>query len=244
MSTVSFQDYVRQRLRERSQGGARQEDPAAAPATRPAFAEPPAASIRARAAEAPAAVADPVTAPVTDRRATAEFRPVRPAATVRREPTLDGPDMPAGFADGWGRPDAASTDTARAALPAGRGLPDAPARTTPAPAASDALVAELQSLKGMISRQFATISWFEGVRRSPVQGKLLRTMVAAGFSLKLARSVVRRCWRAPCVARRRPSPSRPVACSRWSAPLAWARRPLPRRSPRATCSGTVRSRSR
>jgi flagellar biosynthesis protein FlhF len=192
MSTVSFQDYVRQRLRERSQGGARQEDPAAAPATRPAFAEPPAASIRARAAEAPAAVADPVTAPVTDRRATAEFRPVRPAATVRREPTLDGPDMPAGFADGWGRPDAASTDTARAALPAGRGLPDAPARTTPAPAASDALVAELQSLKGMISRQFATISWFEGVRRSPVQGKLLRTMVAAGFSLKLARSVVTR----------------------------------------------------
>jgi flagellar biosynthesis protein FlhF len=180
MSTVSFQDYVRQRLRERSQGGARKEDPAAAPATRPAFAEP------------PAAVADPVTAPVTDRRATAEVRPVRPAATVRREPTLDGPDMPAGFADGWGRPDAASTDTARAALPAGRGLPDAPARATPAPAASDALVAELQSLKGMISRQFATISWFEGVRRSPVQGKLLRTMVAAGFSLKLARSVVTR----------------------------------------------------
>jgi flagellar biosynthesis protein FlhF len=167
MSTVSFQDYVRQRLRERSQGGARQEDPAAAPATRPAFAEPPAASMRARAAEAP-------------------------AATVRREPTLDGPDMPAGFADGWGRPDAASTDTARAALPAGRGLPDAPARAMPAPAASDALVAELQSLKGMISRQFATISWFEGVRRSPVQGKLLRTMVAAGFSLKLARSVVTR----------------------------------------------------
>ncbi|MEI7446968.1 MAG: flagellar biosynthesis protein FlhF, partial [Burkholderiales bacterium] len=42
----------------------------------------------------------------------------------------------------------------------------------------------------MIARQFATVSWFEGVRRSPIQGRLLRSMVGAGFSLKLARSVV------------------------------------------------------
>jgi flagellar biosynthesis protein FlhF len=60
------------------------------------------------------------------------------------------------------------------------------------PESQDALVNELQSLKGVIARQFATISWFEGVRRSPVQGRLLRSMVAAGFSLKLARSVVAR----------------------------------------------------
>ncbi|HYF57600.1 MAG TPA: flagellar biosynthesis protein FlhF, partial [Burkholderiaceae bacterium] len=73
--------------------------------------------------------------------------------------------------------------------------PAAPVARHGAPAGgpgSEALVAELQSLRGMISRQFATISWFEGVRRSPVQGKLLRSMVAAGFSLKLSRSVLQR----------------------------------------------------
>jgi len=59
-------------------------------------------------------------------------------------------------------------------------------------AATDALVGELHSLKQLLSRQFSTMSWFEGVRRSPIQGQLLRTMVAAGFSLKLARAVVAR----------------------------------------------------
>jgi flagellar biosynthesis protein FlhF len=118
MSTVSFQDYVRQRLRERhrGQGGG---------TTRP-----------------PAEPVAPLAAPA---------RPDAPPA-----PPFD---MPAHASAGPGQ---------------------------------DALVAELQSLKASISRQFATMSWFEGVRRSPVQGRLLRTMVAAGFSLKLARSVVSR----------------------------------------------------
>jgi flagellar biosynthesis protein FlhF len=91
-------------------------------------------------------------------------------------------------------PPAAARAEAFAAAGAGAGRPPMPAAhdaSQAGPSAgNEALVAELQSLKGMIARQFATVSWFEGVRRSPVQGKLLRTMVSAGFSLKLARSVV------------------------------------------------------
>jgi flagellar biosynthesis protein FlhF len=141
MSTVSFQDYVRQRLRERHRapGG-----------TAPA---------------APAAFGPGVTG--------------EPLAFPRREPG----ERPAFPACAPGEPLPASERPAAAAF-----VPPRPA-AAPGP---DPLVAEMQALKATVARQFATISWFEGVRRSPVQGALLRTMVAAGFSLKLARSVVSR----------------------------------------------------
>jgi flagellar biosynthesis protein FlhF len=226
MSTVSFQDYVRQRLRERSQGDGRADAgavreaaarsrgptdprPASGPAPLADRHAPRAAQPRSRLASAEAgAPRAPVPEPMAPRPAARASVPPstaarssaggpvdpRPTAPVRREPMLDGPDAPAGFVDGWGRPVDREASAAAAAAAAVDWRDDAPARRDPPPAAAanDAMVAELQSLKGMISRQFATISWFEGVRRSPVQGKLLRSMVAAGFSLKLARSVVSR----------------------------------------------------
>jgi flagellar biosynthesis protein FlhF len=230
MSTVSFQDYVRQRLRERSQAGLRADEAehglepepraaalrgsadraasvgagragtvrevAAAPA-RPAPARPPIVRNEARGAEPVRELAgshgefrDPPAA--STRPTAASPRPAGEAAAARRAPTLDGPGMPRGLADGFGRPGAAVPDDlrSRGEAPAADAVRPVPMHAGPAP--GDALVAELQSLKGMISRQFATISWFEGVRRSPTQGRLLRSMVAAGFSLKLARSVVTR----------------------------------------------------
>lgn len=199
MSTVSFQDYVRQRLRDRN---------------RAQLGEPAALGTGALAAGARAATAQGPTA-----QATAE--PVGPVATVRPAPAVAvrGPAAPraAGHTGGVSHERVAPIASPKAAFvppggPAaglaatGLHVPDSldaaprddawsmPAASSRAAAGpgQDALVAELQSLKGMIARQFATISWFEGVRRSPVQGKLLRTMVAAGFSLKLARSVVTR----------------------------------------------------
>ena len=160
MSTVSFQDYVRQRLRERNRAQA-------GPAPR----APAAAREALRGEHAP--LAAPRNAPPGPAvpAAAAPIAPVVPAASL-------GVPEPAGAARATSAPDAPAAFAA-----------------TPRPgegAAQEALVAELQSLKATISRQFATISWFEGVRRSPVQGKLLRSMVAAGFSLKLARSVVSR----------------------------------------------------
>ncbi|HVL57455.1 MAG TPA: hypothetical protein VM491_13195, partial [Burkholderiaceae bacterium] len=79
-----------------------------------------------------------------------------------------------------------------AAVPDAAAAAAASASAAAAVAANDALVQELQSLKTMITQQFASISWFESVRRSPTQGRLLRALTAAGFSLKLARAVVAR----------------------------------------------------
>lgn len=146
MSTVSFQDYVRQRLRERN---------------RETAGEAPAPTVRAAAAGVP--VEAPGATEAAPRNAAGASWIAPPAASLAE--TLGDVQPGALGTVGFGEP------------PGG---------------GHEALVAELQSLKGMISRQFATIGWFEGVRRSPVQGRLLRTMVGAGFSLKLARSVVTR----------------------------------------------------
>jgi flagellar biosynthesis protein FlhF len=203
MSTVSFQDYVRQRLRDRNR--AQLGEPAALGTGALA------AGARAATAQAPAEPVAPF-APVESVASVASARPAA-AAAVR------GPAAPRAGGPGGGvahervapiappkaafvPPGGPAAGLAAAGLHVPAPLDAAPrddawsmpAASSRAAAGSgqDALVAELQSLKGMISRQFATISWFEGVRRSPVQGKLLRTMVAAGFSLKLARSVVTR----------------------------------------------------
>lgn len=225
MSTVSFQDYVRQRLRERARAQAGSESVAASAGDTARLAASARAAVEAGAVRpvpqpavrhpgAAASVSDPDTG-----------YPVEPAVSAGHGPmTGPGLAMPAaaapGFLDVAAAP--ASTgflDPVPGAARAGRGAaalrspsaslrsasPPSPGLSPPAPMphraapqadvtalGADALMSELQSLRGVMSRQFATISWFEGVRRSPVQGALLRTMVSAGFSLKLARSVVSR----------------------------------------------------
>jgi flagellar biosynthesis protein FlhF len=221
MSTVSFQDYVRQRLRERNRQHA-----GGAPAAGAALAERARAAVAAthvpEAAHAfeaaPSVEAAPSFEAVPSFEAAQSFEapraprtPQAPVPTgtqaaprtrsaVSQAPAAGAFDVPASpsFPDG-GAPQtgflggAQHLDPARFAAQraAAQPVPEPVRRTVaPEPAAHDALVAELQSLKAMMSRQFATMSWFEGVRRSPVQGRVLRTLVAAGLSLKLARSVV------------------------------------------------------
>ncbi|MFN7645179.1 MAG: flagellar biosynthesis protein FlhF [Burkholderiales bacterium] len=249
MSTVSFQDYVRQRLRERhhaqteerASGGtaALAAGARAATAQSPARAEAqaaPSASVH----SAPQPAVDPVQSVSAAQRAAPpmlrsdDARPADPltavpaaqlapapaavqavalraaAVPIRVDPTFLAPPREdhafadAGFANS-GHPGGVAPGLFVPAAPARKsidaGAPAAPPQADPGvrggaaataqAAGNEALVSELQSLKGMIARQFATVNWFEGVlRRSPVQGKLLRTMVAAGFSLKLAQSVV------------------------------------------------------
>jgi flagellar biosynthesis protein FlhF len=165
MSTVSFQDYVRQRLRDRSRQPA-------------AESEAPAAPVRARAP-----------APVPQRSAAVPSAPSPAIATSA--PT-------SGFgsaADSLG----ASLNAATAKRPAVQERSASPSNrqaNSPVPPiigpahSSEALVAELQALKAMITSQFEAMRWFDGVARDPVQGQMLRTMVESGFSLKLARSLV------------------------------------------------------
>ncbi len=184
MSTVSFQDYVRQRLRERNRaqaGAASQPVPVREPARSDASTAGPASpAALGRAVRARGESGERFGADTAGAASIAASRPASAPAGGQGSARMSVAAPPAEPLDA---PDGVET------------RPTAPFLSTPLVpegAGQDALVAELQSLKSTISRQFATISWFEGVRRSPVQGRLLRTMVAAGFSLKLARSVVSR----------------------------------------------------
>jgi flagellar biosynthesis protein FlhF len=52
------------------------------------------------------------------------------------------------------------------------------------------LLAELKSMRGMIASQLSAMSWFDSVRRSPTQTRLLRLLIGNGFSAGLARHFV------------------------------------------------------
>lgn len=57
---------------------------------------------------------------------------------------------------------------------------------------SQVLMDELKSMRSMIASQLSSLSWFDTVRRSPVQTQLLRLMLNNGFSPALARHMVNR----------------------------------------------------
>ncbi len=59
-----------------------------------------------------------------------------------------------------------------------------------APAVPDAVLQELLSMRSMIEEQLAGRAWTEEQRRDPLRGHLLRLMLGAGFSTRLARGTV------------------------------------------------------
>ncbi|CAN5613206.1 flagellar biosynthesis protein FlhF [soil metagenome] len=59
-------------------------------------------------------------------------------------------------------------------------------------AVGDEVMSELKSMRGMIATQLASMSWFDTVRRNPAQTQLLRLMIGNGFSPSLARQLVHR----------------------------------------------------
>jgi flagellar biosynthesis protein FlhF len=77
---------------------------------------------------------------------------------------------------------------------------DAPETAPAAPPASviaepvatggDAVLREIHSMRGMIEEQLAGMAWNEQQRRDPVRGHLLRTLLGAGFSARLAKEVL------------------------------------------------------
>ena len=54
----------------------------------------------------------------------------------------------------------------------------------------DSVLREIHSMRGMIEEQLAGLSWNERQRRDPVRGHLLRTLLGAGFSARLAKDVL------------------------------------------------------
>ncbi|VVE08793.1 flagellar biosynthesis protein FlhF [Pandoraea horticolens] len=75
----------------------------------------------------------------------------------------------------------------------------APIFATPVANAHDAAAAnafaqtmmgELQSMRGLLEEQVAGLVWNDKQRRSPAQGEILRTLLAAGFSAQLGRALL------------------------------------------------------
>ena len=55
---------------------------------------------------------------------------------------------------------------------------------------SDSVLREIHSMRGMIEEQLAGLAWNKAQRRDPLRGQLLRTLLGAGFSARLARDLL------------------------------------------------------
>jgi len=172
MSTLSFQDYVRDRMLKR-----RQTEMAAEPAEAPVRAAPVVAPIEAARARA-AAVAAP--APV----ARAAAAPAA-AAPIKRDPPV--------LRDEVRLADLAVMGAAPAAPVRGA----APAREQIEMNALAAngrerteMMSELRSMRGLIEQRFGALAFMEKLQRHPRQAQLSQRLLDAGFSPALIRKLV------------------------------------------------------
>ncbi len=189
MSTLSFQDYVRDRMLKRRQV-AMQADQAAARAATP-VAELPAGPLAARMADAP--VARPAVAPKRTPTATSASASARTAAAV-----------PPGHAPVLG---ALHGDMASLGIAPHLSLHEPPVLreevivrqpVTSAATAADASAArrdqqdmmnELRSVKGMIEERFGALAFMEKLQRQPAQARLTQKLIDCGFSPALIRKL-------------------------------------------------------
>jgi flagellar biosynthesis protein FlhF len=185
MSTLSFQDYVRERvLRRRQAELTGQPDPVAAPAPAlPQRQQPPAASLDAaraqreqRAAEAMAALAPKRAAP-----AQPQARPVPPVLRDEiRIPTAQS-------AAGQQRAVPQLGDIG-AAEP--QPLPGQPTQTQ---RSQMDMAAELRQMRGLIEERFSSLAFMEKLQRQPVQARLTQKLLELGFSPALVRKLAESC---------------------------------------------------
>ncbi|MDP3617422.1 MAG: flagellar biosynthesis protein FlhF, partial [Rhodoferax sp.] len=54
----------------------------------------------------------------------------------------------------------------------------------------DSVLREIHSMRGMIEEQLAGLSWHEKQARDPLRGQLLRALLGAGFSARLAQNIL------------------------------------------------------
>ncbi len=178
MNTLSFQQYVRDRLARRAEQG---ESPG-----------------EARAADSRGA-ADPMTQiPPGTQRATPE--PARRAAPASaRVATPRGPAMQATTPD-WRfdrdgprtAPPVSAAATATPVTPAAVAAALGDARESITEAVQSSVLGELRQMKDFIAGQLESLAWFEGTRRQPVRSRLLRSLMVAGLSPALSRALVSR----------------------------------------------------
>lgn len=178
MSTLSFQDYVRERmLRRRAEA---MQQPTRASATGAASA----AVMGDNSFQARAALSSPSpTASVP--RGTPDAL-INLAASLQREAAASNTNM---------APIQTRTTqtTQRATAPAA--APTTPA-ATPAPATSSAVstavIEELHAMREMIEERFTTLSWLGQAKQDPLQSNLMLKLIRSGYSPSVVRAVLER----------------------------------------------------
>lgn len=162
MSTLSFQDYVRERMLKRRDVELQARDPKPAPAASPraAIARSAAARPATAAAAAPAAAATATAATA----AAAVSAPPRREPPVLREPLITVPE----------------SEFFKAHL-----LSEPPRREAQQP-----LLDELRSMRGLIEQRFGALAFMEKLQRQPRQALLSQRLLEIGFSPQLVRKLV------------------------------------------------------
>lgn len=172
MSTLSFQDYVRQRMLRRRQvelladAAGTEPSPADTAPSSPGVSPIAAARSRLAAARAARETATPGPDPLAGR----EVPVLREALS---EPRRDvGVQLPAATAP---------------ILPSGVAAPLPPAATR---AEQEAMMGELRSMRGLIEQRFGALAFMEKLQRHPRQAHLSQRLLDAGFSPALIRQLV------------------------------------------------------
>jgi flagellar biosynthesis protein FlhF len=168
MSTLSFQDYVRERMLKRRQ-----------------------AELAAEASAAPAPVLPPVVSPIEAARArlVASQRNATPEPPVLRE-ALNLADLPVNTPVS-----PAAAAVARRAAPvveqAGPLAPAAPRLSVPAAPRAETveMMTELRSMRGLIEQRFGALAFMEKLQRQPRQAHLSQRLLDGGFSPALIRKL-------------------------------------------------------
>lgn len=111
--------------------------------------------------------------------------PAAQASAAQPVPLRAAPAEPGRFAA-----ESLATGRVPPAAPAARGA-KAFAAVAEVAGAED-MLAEIKAMRGMITSQLAAMSWFDNVRRNPVQTQMLRLMMANGFSPSLSRQLVQK----------------------------------------------------
>ena len=186
MSTLSFQDYVRERMLKRRQAELAQQ----------AAASPTKVSATAQESARPAARIGPVGAASGAAAASVgEAAPAPPLArkpVLRREPPVlrdeirpVGPGRP-GLLGEPGTQSAAEPAAALTAVP-----PVARSATLSAtPRERGELIGELRAVRELIDERFGTLAFMERLQRDPRQARLSQVLFEAGFSPALVRKLV------------------------------------------------------
>ena len=166
MSTLSFQDYVRQRMLKRRDSEL-QVERAAAAAAEPAM---------------PAVV--PVTvAPIAAARARATHREAAPQPASRELARELAREVPV-LRDEVRRHEPAATQTPMRA-PLASTVPAVPARGE-----QIEMMSELRSMRGLIEQRFGALAFMEKLQRQPRQAQLAQRLLDTGFSPALIRKLL------------------------------------------------------